>query len=233
MIESEAPKARLLAVDDNSNSAELIVRVASKCGYEARPMTDLRPLRSVLEEWKPDVLTLDLVMPQEDGIAILSVLKESQFSGTLIIISGQDDWLRETAGRLASASGLNVAHHLVKADRSEGITRRAERSYGGCRRSGTASKKRPGVGRPSASPYLQQPTISPRRPDTFSTRCARLFRSAFRAALQAGFDLAQQARQIDRLGIEFRTADRLARLSIARERVCRQRDDGDLCRLED
>ena len=67
--------ARLLAVDDNSDSAELIVRVASKCGYEARPMTDLRPLRSVLEEWKPHVLTLDLVMPQEDGIAILSTSK--------------------------------------------------------------------------------------------------------------------------------------------------------------
>jgi len=106
--------ARLLAVDDNSDSAELIVRVASKCGYEARPMTDLRPLRSVLEEWKPNVLTLDLVMPQEDGIAILSTLKDSKFAGTLIIISGQDDWLRETAGRLASACGLNVAHHLSK-----------------------------------------------------------------------------------------------------------------------
>ena len=114
MIPADTPKARLLAVDDNSDSAELIVRVASKCGYEARPMTDLRPLRSVLEEWKPHVLTLDLVMPQEDGIAILSTLKDSKFDGTLIIISGQDDWLRETAGRLASACGLNVAHHLSK-----------------------------------------------------------------------------------------------------------------------
>ena len=114
MIPTDAPKPRLLAVDDNSDSAELIVRVASKCGYEARPMTDLRPLRSVLEEWKPQVLTLDLVMPQEDGIAILSTLKDSKFAGTLIIISGQDDWLRETAGRLASACGLNVAHHLSK-----------------------------------------------------------------------------------------------------------------------
>jgi len=114
VIPTDTPKARLLAVDDNSDSAELIVRVASKCGYEARPMTDLRPLRSVLEEWKPHVLTLDLVMPQEDGIAILSTLKDSKFAGTLIIISGQDDWLRETAGRLASACGLNVAHHLSK-----------------------------------------------------------------------------------------------------------------------
>jgi DNA-binding response OmpR family regulator len=114
VIEAETPKARLLAVDDNSDSAELIVRVASKCGYDARAMTDLRPLRRLLEEWKPHVLTLDLVMPQEDGIAILSMLKESKFAGTLIIISGQDDWLRETAGRLASACGLNVAHHLSK-----------------------------------------------------------------------------------------------------------------------
>jgi DNA-binding response OmpR family regulator len=114
VIHSETPKARLLAVDDNSDSAELIARVASKCGYDSRPMTDLRPLRRVLDEWKPQVLTLDLVMPQEDGIAILSMLKESKFSGTLIIISGQDDWLRETAHRLASACGLNVAHHLSK-----------------------------------------------------------------------------------------------------------------------
>jgi len=113
-MEAETAKARLLAVDDNSDSAELIVRVASKCGYEARAMTDLRPIRRVLDEWQPHVLTLDLVMPQEDGIAILSMLKESKFPGTLIIISGQEDWLRETAGRLASARGLSVAHHLSK-----------------------------------------------------------------------------------------------------------------------
>jgi len=105
---------RLLAVDDNSDSAELIARVAVKCGYEARSVTNPSSLGEMLHQWKPQVLTLDLCMPEEDGISLLSLLKDTGFSGSLIIISGQDDWFRKTAGRLASARGLNVAQDLSK-----------------------------------------------------------------------------------------------------------------------
>jgi CheY-like chemotaxis protein len=107
-------KSRLLAVDDNSDSAELIVRVAAKCGYDARSMTDPSALARVLDEWKPQVLTLDLCMPEEDGISVLSLLTQRGFSGHLLIISGQDEWFRKTASRLASARGLNVADDLCK-----------------------------------------------------------------------------------------------------------------------
>jgi DNA-binding response OmpR family regulator len=112
--EAHTVKSRLLAVDDNSDSAELIARVASKCGYDARSMTDPSTLARVLEEWKPQVLTLDLCMPDEDGISVLSLLTQSAFSGHLLIISGQDEWFRKTASRLASARGLNVADDLCK-----------------------------------------------------------------------------------------------------------------------
>jgi two-component system chemotaxis response regulator CheB len=105
---------RLLAVDDNSDSAELIARVAVKCGYQARSVTDPSSLGDVLHNWKPQVLTLDLCMPEEDGISLLSLLKSAGFTGSLIIISGQDDWFRKTASRLASARGLNVAQDLPK-----------------------------------------------------------------------------------------------------------------------
>jgi two-component system chemotaxis response regulator CheB len=105
---------RLLAVDDNSDSAELIARVAVKCGYEARSVTNPSSLGDVLHNWKPQVLTLDLCMPEEDGISLLSLLKSAGFTGSLIIISGQDDWFRKTASRLASARGLNVAQDLPK-----------------------------------------------------------------------------------------------------------------------
>jgi CheY-like chemotaxis protein len=111
---ADMTKSRLLAVDDNSDSAELIARVAAKCGYDARSMTDPSALRRVLDEWKPQVLTLDLCMPEEDGISVLSLLTQSGFSGHLLIISGQDEWFRKTASRLASARGLNVADDLCK-----------------------------------------------------------------------------------------------------------------------
>jgi CheY-like chemotaxis protein len=105
---------RLLAVDDNPDSAELIVRVATKCGYEAKAVGDLDELRDLLRAWPPQVLTLDLCMPQEDGIGVLSMLKECGFSGQLVIISGQDGWLRKAAARLADARGLKVAEDLGK-----------------------------------------------------------------------------------------------------------------------
>jgi two-component system chemotaxis response regulator CheB len=111
---TEASKPRLLAVDDNSDSAELIARVATKCGYDAKTIGDLDRLRGVLTAWRPTVLTLDLCMPQEDGIGVISMLKECDFAGQLVIISGQDSWLRRAAARLADARGLRVAGDLGK-----------------------------------------------------------------------------------------------------------------------
>jgi DNA-binding NtrC family response regulator len=113
-VTEAASERRLLAIDDNADSAELIARVAGKCGYEAQSMSDTRNLHRVLESWNPHVLTLDLCMPQEDGIALLSSITASGFSGALIIISGQDDWLRRAAVKLAVARGIDVVHDLSK-----------------------------------------------------------------------------------------------------------------------
>jgi DNA-binding response OmpR family regulator len=109
-----ASPGRLLAIDDNADSAELIARVAGKIGYESKTLADLRGLPRILREFKPQVVTLDLCMPQEDGIEILSQLKDNGFNGALLIVSGQEDWLREAATRLATARGLNVLGDLAK-----------------------------------------------------------------------------------------------------------------------
>jgi DNA-binding response OmpR family regulator len=103
-----------LAIDDNIDSAELIARIANKCGYEARAMADGQALSGLMADWIPDIVTLDLCMPQDDGIAMLSLLKDKGFHGSLLIISGQDEWFRKTAGRLASARGLKVVADLSK-----------------------------------------------------------------------------------------------------------------------
>lgn len=115
MNASENPRRRrLLSVDDNSDSAELVARIAAKCGYDTQALARLTLLCDALETWKPEVLTLDLCMPEEDGISIFSMLADAGFKGDLIIISGQDDWLRKAAHRLASARGLKVAGDLAK-----------------------------------------------------------------------------------------------------------------------
>jgi two-component system chemotaxis response regulator CheB len=107
-------KGRLLAVDDSADSADLVARVAAKCGYEAQATSDPTLVRALVLSWKPEVLTLDLCMPEADGIDLLSVLEETGFNGLLVIISGQDAWFRKAASRLAETRGLKVVDDLQK-----------------------------------------------------------------------------------------------------------------------
>jgi two-component system chemotaxis response regulator CheB len=107
-------KDRLLAVDDSVDSAALVVRVAAKCGYDAQAISDPKSVRALVVSWKPEVVTLDLCMPEADGIDLLSMLEETHFAGLLVIISGQDGWFRKAASRLAEVRGLKVVDDLQK-----------------------------------------------------------------------------------------------------------------------
>lgn len=107
-------RARLLAIDDHADSAELIARVAAKLGYDSRAAASPAELRDKLVSWQPDILTLDLCMPEEDGLGVFSLLQQQGFGGRIVIISGHDEWLRRAAGRLAWAKGLNIVGNLSK-----------------------------------------------------------------------------------------------------------------------
>lgn len=113
-MQANTNRGRLLAVDDSADSADLVARVAAKCGYEAQAISDPKSVRALVVSWKPEVLTLDLCMPEADGIDLLSMLEETGFAGLLVIISGQDGWFRKAASRLAEVRGLKVVDDLQK-----------------------------------------------------------------------------------------------------------------------
>jgi two-component system chemotaxis response regulator CheY len=108
------PGHRLLAVDDNVESAELVGRIAAKCGYDVRLASTTSSVRRELVDWKPDVLTLDLCMPDSDAIDLFPLLQEANFDGRVVIISGHDDWLRKSASKLASARGIKIVGDMQK-----------------------------------------------------------------------------------------------------------------------
>jgi two-component system chemotaxis response regulator CheB len=114
MPEGGLMRGRLLAVDDCADSAGLVARVAAKCGYEAQATSDPMTVKALVVSWRPEVLTLDLCMPEADGIDLLAVLEEAGFNGLLVIISGQDGWFRKAASRLAETRGLRVVDDLQK-----------------------------------------------------------------------------------------------------------------------
>jgi CheY-like chemotaxis protein len=104
----------LIAIDDHPDSAELVARVGKGSGYETLALSDPQVITTAFKERCPDVVTLDLSMPQKDGFQMLSLLKEVGFKGALIVISGNEDWVREFACELAGLQGIAMATHLQK-----------------------------------------------------------------------------------------------------------------------
>ena len=104
----------LIAIDDDEDSAELIARVAARCGYAAQVMTDSRALEGVLVDRLPDVVSLDLSMPEVDGLEVLDVLRRAEFAGHVIIVSGHPTCMRRHVSDVAKRRGLNVAGHFYK-----------------------------------------------------------------------------------------------------------------------
>lgn len=101
---------RLLAVDDDASSAELIVRVAERCGYEAFATSDSRGVINLTTALNPDIMAVDINMPNIDARGLFHLLAEAGFKGRILIVSGEDESvLRETQTR-AEMLGLSVPY---------------------------------------------------------------------------------------------------------------------------
>ena len=105
---------RLLSIDDHAGSAELLARIATRSGFEAKAITDPSSLADLVVNWRPDVISLDLDMPILDGPAVIALLGDMGFSGHLLIVSGMKGNHRHAACELAERSGVRVAAELRK-----------------------------------------------------------------------------------------------------------------------
>jgi CheY-like chemotaxis protein len=62
----------------------------------------------------PDLILLDLNMPEIDGIEFVRQLGERRFEGSLILVSGEDERLLQAASTLVRAHGIGLIGHLNK-----------------------------------------------------------------------------------------------------------------------
>lgn len=66
---------RILAVDDQSDTLEMVKAVLTQCGAEVQTATSVNEAFDVLRAWRPDLLISDIGMPGEDGFDLIDRLR--------------------------------------------------------------------------------------------------------------------------------------------------------------
>jgi two-component system response regulator AtoC len=97
-----------LFVDDDSDFLQGVAEVATQEGFAVTSALSLREAREFLRTRVPDVVMVDLMLPDGDGIGLLRELKESS-DAEVIVVSGM-----ATVGSAIEALRLGAADYLTK-----------------------------------------------------------------------------------------------------------------------
>lgn len=102
---SHASGNRILVVDDNPLNV-LLVRMLLAADYELADAPSLAQARSVRERFAPDLVLLDIRLPDGDGLAYARELAASANPPRLVILSAHAGPAVEAAAREAGAGGF-------------------------------------------------------------------------------------------------------------------------------
>jgi EAL domain-containing protein (putative c-di-GMP-specific phosphodiesterase class I)/FixJ family two-component response regulator len=104
---------KILVIDDDRVVGEIVSALAGAMGLQCDVA---RSPEAFFDLVSPDttLILLDLVMPEMDGIEILRLLGEKKCKSRIVLMSGINIRVIETAKKLAQTLGLSVVGHLQK-----------------------------------------------------------------------------------------------------------------------
>jgi two-component system phosphate regulon response regulator OmpR len=86
-----ASPARLIVLDDDPEMRGLLQRYLSENGFSVRTVADAKALDRALVREPADVLILDLMMPDEDGLSVCRRLRGSGVDTPIIMLTARGD----------------------------------------------------------------------------------------------------------------------------------------------
>jgi DNA-binding response OmpR family regulator len=113
------PQPRLLLIDDEPTLAEFLADAARESGFDPVITGEDEEFRNAFREERPDMVALDLGMPGMDGVELIRFLAAEDYSAPVLIVSGFDRRVLETAFRLGAALGLTMVGPVEKPVRFE------------------------------------------------------------------------------------------------------------------
>jgi DNA-binding response OmpR family regulator len=111
--------AKILIVDDDVHATTLLEKVLAIKGHEATSVNDSSETIQVANSTTPDLILLDLMMPEPNGFEVCKMLRaDPNFAQTpVVIITAMDD---NNSKETAYGSGAN--DYLVKPFRMDALS---------------------------------------------------------------------------------------------------------------
>lgn len=107
-------KKRVLVLDDEQDFCDFVAEVANEQDFETKSLTRPTKFDEVFDLFDPDIVVLDVFMPEADGFDIVRKLVARNADIRLLIITGHDPVYSEAVQMQGSDSGLKDVRTLTK-----------------------------------------------------------------------------------------------------------------------
>src|SRR3954463_1597656 len=91
LVNDRAPEARLLVVDDEPSIRELLPASLRFAGFEVFPAADGAEALKLAEQYRPDLVVLDIMLPDLDGFTVTRKLRERGRDVPVLFLTARDE----------------------------------------------------------------------------------------------------------------------------------------------
>jgi CheY-like chemotaxis protein len=107
-------KPRLLIVDDDPAICDFLRTVAAELDMEVLDATMASKALAIVDSFKPNIIILDLRMPDMDGVEVIAKLAEKHCDASIVLASGMDQRTLSSVQALGREHNLDMLATLTK-----------------------------------------------------------------------------------------------------------------------
>lgn len=132
----------IFCVEDDKSIRDLVIYTLSSVGYEAAGFASGRKLFTALEEQVPQLIMLDIMLPEEDGLSILKKLKNDPRTEDIPVIMatakgteydkvigldlGADDYLAKPFGMMEMISRVKAVLRRAAPKKDDSVLKKGD-----------------------------------------------------------------------------------------------------------